>query len=138
MTPVKYLTPDELVLLYPDAVDRQAAYLHTLASNPGPAQPPRWARVVPPPRQSRRALARAGVMWSPEVQRYETRAQWLPAQYRRELAEDAARLRAQGLDRFGGPAKPAPRPDRRERRAIGAGPWPRLRRRAEAARRARA
>ena len=108
------------------------------AYEPGPAQPPRWARVVAPPHPSRRALARAGVMWSPEVQRYETRAQWLPASYRRTIEAVASYNRARGLDRFGGPAKPAPRPDRRERRAIGAGPWPRLRRRAEAARRARA
>jgi hypothetical protein len=114
---------------YERTISTESAYLQALAAYPvRPAQPPRWARVVPPPHRSRRALARAGVMWSPEVQRYETRGKWLTPRARRALSADLAAARL--------PA-PTPRPDRRARRAIGAGPWPRLRRRAEAVRTAR-
>jgi hypothetical protein len=126
--------------LFRDGVEFQADYLNRLATA-APKSPrlPRWARVVAPPRSSRRALARAGVMWSPEVQRYETRGRWMTPRARRQLEADIATFRAQGLDHRTGET-PKPRTTtwpRFARRLMGAGPWPRLRRRAEKARAAR-
>jgi hypothetical protein len=124
-------------MTYQLSVADEAAYLHVLATA-APKSPrlPRWARVVPPPHQSRRALARAGVMWSPEVQRRATARPWLPPTVRRQLEADLAGAKEFGALNRAANGQRTPWP-RFARRLMGAGPWPRLRRRAEKARAAR-
>ena len=100
--------------------------LNELLSN---ARPPRWARVVPPPRLSQRALSRAGFRATSAELARATARPWLTPRARKRLSNDLAKAR---LDRpYGKPIMP-----RSARRALGAGKWPKLARRAAAARKA--
>jgi CHASE2 domain-containing sensor protein len=116
--------------LFRDGVELHAHYLHTLATAPARTpRHPKWARVVPPPRLSRRALAKAGVRWTPAQRDAALSRPWLTPRKRRALSADLA---GQYL------RSPRSKPTRAERRALGAGRWPKLARRAAAARKARA